>query len=196
MTMQLNTKPKELSAYLRLHSKKRQCSTKTDHITMGVCWVLKRFWHLTLSSGHKIRLHTSIWDLWKMNSLDPLRSITHHIMDTWHTAKTTCDMLWVRSERYERWITHLWSISTKALPEWYTHLIYNPFNVCEHLEIIIEVAFILFYTLTYFRWGVFELEFGRSGVEKGLVREVSVPRHFLNDTITFYMSNEKSSNTS
>ena len=82
--------------------------------------------------------------------------------------------------------THSWSISTKALPEWYKHLIFNPWNVCKYLEFTIEVALILFYSLTYLCLGIPEIDFGRSGVVNRLVCAVSVPRHFLNDTNILY----------
>ena len=61
------------------------------------------------------------------------------------------------------------------------NLIYNQLNVYKHLEDIIEVLLLLFYSLTYLRFGVSELDFWRFGVVNGLVRGVSVPRHFLND---------------
>ena len=53
--------------------------------------------------------------------------------------------------------------------------------MCEHLEVIIEVGLILLYSLTYLRLGVSELEFGCSWVVNGLLCEVIVPRHFLNN---------------
>ena len=59
--------------------------------------------------------------------------------------------------------THSWGIGTKALPEWYIHLIYNQCNVYKHLEVIIVVSLILFYSLTYLRLGVSEQDFGRLG---------------------------------
>ena len=37
-----------------------------------------------------------------------------------------------------------WGIGTKALPDWYKHLIYNQCNVYKHLEVIIEMALIPF----------------------------------------------------
>ena len=61
--------------------------------------------------------------------------------------------------------------------------------MCKHLGVTIEVALILLYSLTYLRLGVSELELGRSWVVNRLVREVLVPRHFLNDTNTVYMAN-------
>ena len=78
-----------------------------------------------------------------------------------------------------------WCIGTKALPEWYKHLIYNQCNVYKHLEVIIEVSLILFYSLTYLRLCVSELLFWRSRVVNRLVCGVSVSRPFLNDTNIF-----------
>ena len=56
-----------------------------------------------------------------------------------------------------------WVIGTKALPEWYKHLLYNQCNVHKHLEVIIEVSLILFYSLTYLRLGVSEQDLGCFG---------------------------------
>ena len=52
----------------------------------------------------------------------------------------------------------------------------------KQLEDIIEVSLILFYSQTYLCVAVSEQDFWRSGVGKILVLEVSVSRHFLNDT--------------
>ena len=41
-----------------------------------------------------------------------------------------------------------WGIGTKALPEWYKHLIYDLCNAHKHLKVIFEVSLILFYSLT------------------------------------------------
>ena len=60
--------------------------------------------------------------------------------------------------------------------------------MCKHLEVTIEVALILLHNRTYLRLGVSELEVGRSGVVNGLVCELSVPRHFLNDTDILYIN--------
>ena len=68
--------------------------------------------------------------------------------------------------------TSLCGISAKALPAWYKYLIYNQCNVHKHLEVIIEVSLIQFYIQTFFRFGVSELDFWRSGVVNGLVHGV------------------------
>ena len=81
-----------------------------------------------------------------------------------------------------------WGVGTKAPPEWYKHLIYISCNVYKHLKVIIEVSLINFYSLTILRFGVSELDFLRSGAVNGLVRGVSVWRHFLNDTHLFHTS--------
>ena len=72
-----------------------------------------------------------------------------------------------------------WNISNKALPEWYTLLLYIPCNVCTHLEVIIEVVLISIYSQTYLCVVVY---FWLSGLVNGLVPEVSVPRNFLKFT--------------
>ena len=59
--------------------------------------------------------------------------------------------------------------------------------MCKHSEVTIEVALILLYSRTYLHLGVSELEFGCSGVVNGLVCEVLVPRHFLNDTNVLFI---------
>ena len=81
--------------------------------------------------------------------------------------------------------TRSWSISIKALPEWYKPLKDISCDVCKHLEDIIEVSLILFYSQTYLCVAVSELDFWRSGVGKILILGVSVPRHFHNDTNSF-----------
>ena len=63
------------------------------------------------------------------------------------------------------------------------------------MEVIIEAFPILFYTLTYLRFGVSELDFWRSGVVNGLVHGVLVPEHFLNDTNILYITNEMYTDT-
>ena len=82
-----------------------------------------------------------------------------------------------------------WCIGTKALPEWYKHLIYNQWNMCKHLEVIIEMSLILFYGLMFIRFGESELDIRRYMVVNGLICGVSVPRHFLNDTNILYITN-------
>ena len=72
---------------------------------------------------------------------------------------------------------------------------YNQCNVFKHLEVIIEVALILVYSLMYLRLAVSELYFGRSGAVNGLVCGVSVPRHFLSDTNILYVINAMATNT-
>ena len=73
-------------------------------------------------------------------------------------------------------------------------MIQTPFyvqcDVCKHLEAMIEVALILFYSITYLCFGVSEQDFRRSGVVNWLVRGVSVPRHFLNDTNILHIINK------
>ena len=91
--------------------------------------------------------------------------------------------------------TRSWSISTKALPEWYKPLKYISCDVCKHLEDIIEVSLILFYSQTYLCVAVSELNFWRSGVVNGLVCGLSVSRHFLNDTNTLYIYHVMCANT-
>ena len=59
--------------------------------------------------------------------------------------------------------------------------------MCKHLEDIIEVALICIYNQTYLRVAVSEQDFWHSGVVNGLIREVSVPKTFLNDTNLFYI---------
>ena len=83
--------------------------------------------------------------------------------------------------------TRSWSISTKALPEWYTPLLYIPCDVCKHLEDIIEVSLICIYSQTYLRVGISEQDFWLSGFANGLVPEVSVPRNFLKLTNIIYI---------
>ena len=56
-----------------------------------------------------------------------------------------------------------------------------PFDECQHLKVTIEVALILFYNPTYLCLSVSGPDFGRSRVVHGLVRRVSVTRHFSND---------------
>ena len=87
------------------------------------------------------------------------------------------------------------SFSTKALPEWYTPLLYIPCDVCKHLEDIIEVSLICIYSQMYLRVGISEQDFRLSGVVNGLVREVSVPRTFLNDTNILYIFHVMCANT-
>ena len=60
--------------------------------------------------------------------------------------------------------------------------------MCKHLKVTIEVALILFYSLTYLGLGVPELEFGCSWVVNRLICRVSVTRHFLNDTNSLYIT--------
>ena len=53
----------------------------------------------------------------------------------------------------------------------------------------IEVSHILFYSQTYLRLAnLSEQDYGCFGVVNKLIREVSVPRHLLNDTNIFYIS--------
>ena len=92
-------------------------------------------------------------------------------------------------------LTRSWGIGTKALPESYKHLIYNQCNVYKHLGDIIEESNINFYSLTFLRFGVSELDFWRSGVVNGLIHGVSVPRHFLNDQNILYIINAMYTNT-
>ena len=75
------------------------------------------------------------------------------------------------------------------------HHLYIWYDVCKHSEVTLEVAFILFYSLTYLRSGVSEQDFGRSWVVNQLVNGVSVPRHFLNDTNILYVSHVVRTNT-
>ena len=67
--------------------------------------------------------------------------------------------------------------------------------MCKHLEDIIEVSLILFYSQMYLCVAVSELDFWRSGVGKILVLGVSVSRHFLNDTNLFYIFHVMCANT-
>ena len=66
--------------------------------------------------------------------------------------------------------------------------------MCKHLEITIEMALILFYSQTYLRLVVSELDFERSGVVMGLVLGISVSMHFLNNTNTLYITNTMCAN--
>ena len=59
----------------------------------------------------------------------------------------------------------------------------------KHLEVIIEMSLILFYSLTFIRFGVSELDFRRYMVVNGLIRGVLVPSHFLNNTNILYITN-------
>ena len=63
------------------------------------------------------------------------------------------------------------------------------------MDDVIEVALILFYSLSYLRFGVLELDFRHSGVVNGLVRGVSVSRHFLNEIKNLYITNVMYTNT-
>ena len=63
------------------------------------------------------------------------------------------------------------------------------------MEVIFEVPLIYFYSLTLLRYGVSELDFGRSGAVNGLVCGVLVPRHFFNDTNILYITNAMYINT-
>ena len=75
----------------------------------------------------------------------------------------TCLRLAVSRARF--WVfwcgkrTCSWNISTKALPEWYKPLLCIPCDVCKHLEDIIEVVIILFYSQTYLCLAVFRARF-------------------------------------
>ena len=73
--------------------------------------------------------------------------------------------------------------------------IFNLCDMCKYLEVTIEVLLILFYSLTYLRIGVSELNFGHYVVVKGLARRVSVPRHFLNDANVLYITYAMCTNT-
>ena len=91
--------------------------------------------------------------------------------------------------------TRSWSFSPKALPEWYTPLIYIPYDVCKHLEDIIEVSLICIYSQTYLRVGFSEQDFGSLGRGKWSFPEVLVPRTFLNDTNILYIFHVMCANT-
>ena len=67
--------------------------------------------------------------------------------------------------------------------------------MCKPLEVTIEVALILFYSLKYLRLGGSELDFGRSGVVNGLICGVSVSRDFLDDTNILYITHTTCVNT-
>ena len=69
------------------------------------------------------------------------------------------------------------------------------FSKSKHIEVIIEVALILLYSLRYLRFGVSALDYRCSGVGNRLVCGVSVPRHFLNDTNMLHITNKMYINT-
>ena len=75
------------------------------------------------------------------------------------------------------------------------YVIYNPCIVCKHLKVTIDVALILFYSLTYLCFGVSEHHFWRSGVVNTLIHGVSIPRPFLSDIRILYLYNLMCSNT-
>ena len=83
--------------------------------------------------------------------------------------------------------THSLILTTKAIPELYKHLLYIPCDVWKHLEDIIELALIFFYSQTYFCLAVFKSKNWHSGVVNRLVLEVSVLMPFLNDTNHLYI---------
>ena len=103
---------------------------------------------------------------------------------------------------FRAWFSAFWGgkhtspcgISTKPLPAWYKHLIYTQCNLYKHLEVTIEVSHILVYILTFLCFVFSKLDFRHSGVVNWLVRCVLVPRLFLNDTNTLYITNKTYTN--
>ena len=83
--------------------------------------------------------------------------------------------------------THLWSISAKALSEWYKHLVYITCDVRANMWTTKLVCRLSFFLPNVPAFSGVIAGFWAFGVVIRLVCRVSVPGHFLNDTNIFYI---------